>query len=199
MPYTYIFCSKICSYQEKDVILHFDMELTDTHIIYSVLTPKMLKNLLQLQEEAFAHISDESLLRRNSEAMFLECLQPPHTTLGAFLDNKLIAIAILYNPLHHPEEALSPLLQTINGNKYEAANFKLCIVHPDYRGIHLQQILGKQLETYAIQQHISLLCSTASPNNYHSIHNLLAIGYQFDHALTKYSFNRNLYYKLLSK
>ena len=173
------------------------MELTDIHITYGILSPKNLKNLLQLQSIAFEHLSNKSLLRCNSEAMFLECLQPPHTSIGAFCNQQLIAIAILYNPIHHPEEALAPYLETINGNNFIAANYKLCIVHPDFRGFHLQQVLGTKLETYALQQGIGLLCSTASPLNLPSIHNLLAIGYQYDHTLTKYSHIRNLYFKSL--
>jgi len=54
-----------------------------------------LADLLALQENAFEHLENPELLRRNSEDVFLDCLLN-HYTLGVFYENKLIAFGILY-------------------------------------------------------------------------------------------------------
>lgn len=167
------------------------------HIDFKMMpcTARRLPDILALQEAAFEVLENPEMLRRNTAEMLGKCLQKPHCTLGAFDGDKLAAIAILYDAENVPEEDLSHLLQTVNVEERKSANFKLCIVHPDYRGRKLQQLLGLKLEEAAKKKGIDILCSTVSPLNGASSHSLMKIGYRLDSVTEKYGFVRELYVK----
>lgn len=160
-------------------------------ITFRPCTLQHLTHILELQETAFLHLDDPTLLRRNTSEMFASCLSDPHVTFGAFDKEKLVAIAIFYVP-STPEEDLSTSLQ--NQHNLPSANYKLCIVHPDYRGNRLQITLGEEIIEYARQQGYRLLCATASPLNIASHKNLIHLGFTLDSQSTHYGFERNVYY-----
>ena len=128
--------------------------------------------------------------------MLRNCLNSPHYSIGAYYNGKLAGFAILYLP-EHDEENLAMKLKSVDTSMMKSANFKLCIVRQQYRGNRLQVYLGELLEQYAFEQSIDILCATVSPENSHSMNNILKLGYIYDHTLTKYGLIRNLYYKLL--
>lgn len=157
--------------------------------------PDRLNALLDIQEEAFAALPDPSLLRRNTPEMFRACLLPPHVTLGAWHGDTLAASSILYFPEAAEDLSLSLISPVPAGTK--AANYKLCIVRPAFRGNGLQCRLGLALEQCARQAGVGLLCATVSPKNKHSADNFRRMGYIYDRTLTKYGLERALYYKFL--
>jgi hypothetical protein len=61
-------------------------------------------------------------------------------------------------------------------------------------GTGLAGAAGEHLGREARARGIDLLCATASPYNKPSVHSLLALGYQTDHLLTKYGYERMLFY-----
>lgn len=157
--------------------------------------PNKLDALLDIQEEAFAALPDPALLRRNTPEMLAACLRPPHITLGAWYKKTLAAFSILY----FPEEAedLSLSLIDVERTDMRAANYKLCIVRPAFRGHGLQRRLGLALEPYAQKSGTGLLCATVSPQNAHSMANIRRMGYTYNRTLVKYKLKRALYYKFL--
>lgn len=157
--------------------------------------PDQLDDLLDLQDAAFAAMEDENLLRRNTPEMFRSCLLPPHVTLGAWLEGTLAAVSILYFP--EEEEDLSRSLAGVDLAGRRAANYKLCIVRPEFRGRALQYRLGMALEGMARERGVGVLCATVSPKNSHSARNIRRMGYTENRTLTKYGLERALYYKLL--
>ena len=157
--------------------------------------PDQLGALLDIQEEAFAALEDESLLRRNTPEMLESCLLPPHVTLGAWQGNVLAAFSILYFP--EEQEDLSLSLAEVDRMELKAANYKLCIVRPAFRGNGLQYRLGLALERYAKEAGVGLLCATVSPHNGHSMENIRKMGYTYNRTLIKYGLERALYYKFL--
>lgn len=108
-----------------------------------------------------------------------------------------MALAVLYIPHRGDAEDLSQSLTTIDADKCTSANYKICIVHPQYRGHALQQRLGQMLENEARKRGVDLLCSTVSPHNPASIHSLQHLGYHLDRTLQKYGVLRHLYYRQL--
>ena len=148
-----------------------------------------------LEEEVLAALERPDLLRRNTEEMWQACLQPPHCCIGAWVEEILVAIAVLYVPHTDDQEDLSRLLthKTVEGCR--SANFKICIVRPQWRGHGLQVTLGRQLEEEALRMGFGLLCATASPHNAASVKSLERLGYQRDCTLMKYGFERILFYK----
>lgn len=158
--------------------------------------PSDLDSILEIQDETFASLEDKDLLRKNTDEMLLECLKHPHVTLGAWHGGRLAAFSVLYFPGNSPEN-LAASLTSVDGKNLFSANYKLCIVRPDYRGNSLQYILAKKLEDYAVQRGAKIICSTVSPKNPYSMRNVEKLGYIYDHTLTKYGLERNLYYKYL--
>lgn len=109
-----------------------------------------------------------------------------------------MALAVLYLPQPCDEEDLATKLLGVETEEIKSANYKICMVLPNYRGHGLQRLLGERLEKIAFHQGVTLLCSTVSPHNGASITSLLRLGYRYNRTLTKYGFERNLYYKSIS-
>ena len=122
------------------------------------------------------------------------CLNPPHICLGAWVGEELVGFAVLYIPQSGDGEDLSRLLTKIDASALVSANFKICIVRPQWRRRGLQVLLGEHLHKEAAARGINLLCSTASPYNEPSVRSLRKLGYQTDHILNKYGFERMLLY-----
>ena len=153
-----------------------------------------LNKVLDLESIVLVNLERPDQLRRNTEEMWRTCLQPPHVCLGVWSGDLLVALAVLYVPQDGDTEALAPLLQSINTKGHKAANFKICLVHPQWRGHHLQVKLGNLLNSEAHQRGFDLLCATASPHNIASIRNLQQLGYHADHTVQKYGFERIVFF-----
>lgn len=159
-------------------------------------TLAQLPEILHIQEETIRALSNPALLRRNTPQMLESCLLAPHITLGAFDGDAIAGFSVLYFPTD-PTEDLAGLLTTVDISGKKAANYKLCIVRQDYRGYGLQRLLEQALEECAVAEGVQLLCATVSPENEHSMRNVLRCGYTYDRTLQKYGLPRNLYYKFL--
>ena len=159
-----------------------------------------LGEVLELEAAVIASLERPDQLRRNTPEMWRSCLRAPHTALGARVGERLVALAVLYLPEAGSAEDLSCSLQELDGLPAapKSANYKICIVHPHFRGHALQQLLGQRLEEVALRQGVQLLCSTVSPHNPASIRSLQRLGYRYNRTLAKYGFERELYYKLLA-
>ncbi len=157
-------------------------------------TPADIAAIATLEASTLAALPDRTLLRANGKETLLRCLSSPHTTIGAFIGTTLIAFAILYCPESEPNEDLAHHLSQ-GLHSCHSANYKLCIVHPDYRGQHLQVTLGQHLEQQAQRQGIELLCATVSPANTASRRSLALLGYTPGPEVIKYTFPRIIYHK----
>ena len=100
-----------------------------------------LDAVLALEQEALDNLERPDLLRRNTLDMWHKCLQPPHLCLGAWVRGELVGFAVLYVPAKGDAEDLSALLVQVDATPYISANFKICIVHPQWRGRHLQCLI----------------------------------------------------------
>ena len=158
-----------------------------------------LDAVLALEQEALDNLERPDLLRRNTLDMWHKCLQPPHLCLGAWVKGELVGFAVLYVPAKGDAEDLSALLVQVDATPYISANFKNCIVHPQWRGRHLQVLLGKHLQQEATNRGIELLCATVSPYNQASVKSLIRLGYCPDHSLQKYGYERMLFYQFVNQ
>ena len=161
---------------------------------YRQLQSADVATMAAIEAEALAVLERPDLLRRNGAEVLARCVESPHWSLGAFAGGRLAGFAILYVPDCAAED-LSLSLAVRPGGK--AANFKLCIVRPPFRGHGLQCTLGIRLEQQARSQGIGVLCSTVSPFNEPSRRSLERLGYRCDCRLQKYGFERMLYCKQL--
>ena len=153
-----------------------------------------LEQVLQLESTVLAHLDRPDQLRRNTPTLWQCCLQPPHVSLGAWAGTDLVAIAVLYVPYDGDPEALAPLLQEVESKNHRTANYKICLVHPDWRGHHIQVLLGRLLHEESRRMGLNLLCATASPYNIASVKSLKQLGYRPDHQVKKYGFERIVFY-----
>ncbi|MBE6701573.1 MAG: GNAT family N-acetyltransferase [Ruminococcaceae bacterium] len=173
------------------------MKLSDSEIIFTKCGPKHICDILSLQEKAFEHLEDASLLRRNSKEMLEDCLCEPHYTIGAFYQDKMIGFAIIYDG-GNSEENLGRDLGIDNSKLKEVINMKLVIVDPEFRGNGLQRKMTSRLEDIARSRGKKIICATVSENNNYSFNNLLALGYEHKTTKIKYgNLKRRVYCKLL--
>ena len=153
-----------------------------------------LEEVLSVESSVLSALERPDQLRRNTPEMWATCIQPPHCCLGAWVGDRLVAVAVLYVPPEGDSEALAPLLQGVDTKGMRTANYKICMVHPLWRGHGLQVALGERLHDEARRQGIGLLCSTVSPHNTASIRSLQRLGYQSNRTLTKYGYERLLFF-----
>ena len=172
------------------------MKLSQNDFEFYTCSDKDLDNILNLQSCVFASLDNHNLLRRNTKAMFLECVKEPNITIGVKHNNKLIALGILYFPKVLYED-LSGLLINVDIANKKCANYKLCMVKRNYRGNNLQYILGTKLEAYAKEQGVDILCATVHPQNTYSKNNMIKLGYIHNTTIEKYNNIRDLFYKTI--
>ncbi len=173
------------------------MKIKDEEIIYKRCDEKSIDEICHIQDVAFEHLEDKSLLRRNSKEMLLDCLRDPHYTLGAYYKEKLIAFAVLFDA-GETQENIGLDLEMTKEELNESINMKLIIVLPEYRGNGLQNKLMLMLEKEAVKRGKKYICATVSPDNSYSSNNFIKSGYEFKITKTKYGgLKRNIYCKTL--
>lgn len=158
-----------------------------------------LEAMVAMETEAIAHLERSDLLRHNGREMLSRCLQPPHWTIGAYDElGEMAAFAVLFVPEAGTGEDLSRYLEKAESG-LRSANYKLCIVRPQYRGQHLMQALGERIIEEAKHRGIERLCSTVSPYNPASFLTLQALGFEKNTSFQHYNGNllRDLYYKTI--
>ena len=72
----------------------------------------------------------------------------------------------------------------------QAVNMDTIAVHPDYRGMGLQQKLMTEAENWAFSNGYPILLCTVHPENCYSLQNMLKLGYTVQKELPKYGSTR---------
>ena len=161
------------------------MKIDVTKISYKQLTPDYIPELLEIQEETFAHATGSSdFLRRNTTETLSVCFPAPSLVLGAYYEGRMIAFGILH-AAGTTSENLAKDIDEVE-DITENANVKLIIVRPDYRGNGLQRTLITKLGEHAKECGFKWLSSTVSPENPWSKNNLEACGFTLNKVLKKY-------------
>ena len=154
-----------------------------------------LDAICELQDEAFLHLTNPDLLRRNARETLAVCLKDPHFTLGAFYGGRLVAFAMLFDG-GSTDENIGKDIGIAEDALHTVMNMKLVIVSPDFWGNGLQVRLMLALESVATARGKHLLCGTADPANTHSCRNFLKAGYTFHSRKQKYGgLTRDIYCK----
>lgn len=153
-----------------------------------------LKDIMDLQELIFAKLPNKSILRKNDSKMFRLALAPKNLSIGVFDGKSLIAIGMCVDPDPPETDLRNNLKNPVDKNK--TMDFKLVLVHNDYRG-GFQKTIMWLLERAAFNKGYKYLCTSVSPDNSHSRKNIEDMGYCFDHQETLYEGDllRNVYVK----
>ena len=162
---------------------------------YRILKENDVSDIMELQNMIIDRLPDKDLLRKNSSDMFRQVINSGACCIGVYDGENLVACG-LSHLCQGSEEDLSMHLE--NHTCTNPVNMKSVMVHPDYRGKGLQRALMKMIEDDLRQRGFDAMICTVSPSNEHSVRNVLAMNYEFDHQEVKYeSLLRYIYIKKL--
>lgn len=155
-----------------------------------------LDALVQLQDVVVKDLEKDSLYNSFAPSDLAELLGAKGVTIGAVVDEQLIAFCAILFPglednnlgwdLELPQEELS-----------EVAHLELVAVHPQYRGNSLQEKMTlKVVEEAKKIRTIRYLCETAAPTNYPSVKSTLKAGLVIVKLKLKYhQWQRYIFYQ----
>ena len=139
--------------------------------------------LIRLQDTVLSSMEDPSLLRKNTYETFLFCFERPRYAVGIF-DGENLVSACIFVDAYGTEEDLSRSLKNTVCTK--PINYKLVLVHPDYRGHGWQRFLFMICAKLAWKDGYEQIIATAAPANTYSCQNMLRMGMKEDHRELKY-------------
>lgn len=172
------------------------MKISDSEFVFEKCSVEDLDEILQIQKETLETLENSEILRANTNEMLAECLVSPNVTVCARYNGKIAGFSVLYYPKDDGEN-LAKCLKNVETNGIKNANYKLCIVREEFRGNSLQYKLASKLIEIASASGVKLICATVSPHNPYSIKNIERLGFAYNRTLTKYGYDRKLYYKFL--
>lgn len=148
--------------------------------------PQDLDSVMELQETAYRGIKNKDIFVMSGRTENERYLQSPNFILGCFDGDKLIAYCSFVLPGDSVENLGWDLLWT-RGKVLSCAVLDTVVVHPLYRGQHLQ----RRLMDYAAAllqdcENIKYVLTTVSPLNEYSLNNVEAAGYQVVARKLKY-------------
>ena len=131
-----------------------------------------LSAVLTLQTLVHDAMPDPEQYVPTERADWIESLHLDYV-LGAYDDNKLVAVALIIDNRQSPRN----LGQKCGMNYADCYTYDAVFVHPDYRGMGLQQAFGEVAKRQAKVENVHSLWCTVSPNNAHSHDNMTNAGY----------------------
>lgn len=152
----------------------------------STLKEEHLNQIIALQEEVINTIENKTFFLKTENSEFRKIItNKENICLGCFNESsELIAYGIFIKPTLlknygldiNLEKDLLPLVGHIDST----------IVHPNYRGNHLQKHLITALEEAVDKNKFSILCCTVHPENKASLKTFLKLGYKIKIEKEKY-------------
>lgn len=149
-----------------------------------------LDKMMALQEIVYSSIQNRDIFMpsdRNDNAGYLEA---PNFVIGCFDGDTMVAYCSFdlpgENACNYGWDLGWQLEKTVS-----AAKLDTIVVHPSYRGNHLQQqLISYTLEVAQkeneINRSIRYILTTVSPENKHSLHNVQAMGFEILMQKQKY-------------
>lgn len=139
--------------------------------------------ILDLQEKVRSAMAHPSDLRLNNNETLMFCFERTHFIPGIFDGEKLAAVCIFVDAAG-TEEDLSVHLRHHTVTK--PINYKLVLVHPDYRGHGWQRFLFQICAGLAEKCGYEQIVATVAPDNSYSYRNMIRAGLNEDHRENKY-------------
>lgn len=144
-----------------------------------------LKDLQILQNKVIASLSNPSSLQPLSDEEFKFILQGKGAILGAFHHDQLIAFRAILQP-ENDEEHLGKDAGLSDEQSPYVIYSEISNVDPDYRGNHLQQLLGKQIVQSIDRDRYHYICATVAPFNIASLKDKFSLGMHIVALKNKY-------------
>ena len=146
-----------------------------------------LDDIVELQDFIIDGIMDKQIFARTSKDEFISFFEGNSYLLGLRLEEtgKLIALGVyLNNGLL--EENYGYDLEYSKEDILKTGQVEITIVHPDFRGNRLQDVLCKKLIEVSKVNGDKYLTATVSPYNEHSLNNFLKLDFKNKKEKFKY-------------
>ncbi len=151
----------------------------------SLLNEENIKEILWLHSILRETLTNDDLFYFDDYDFYKHQLERDGQILGCYIDNRLIAYAVMTFPGYDDDNLGYDLNISLAEIPY-VAHLDSFVVHPNYRGNRLQYRFSELLEKIALEKGYRYLCSTAAPSNINSLNNLLAIGLEIKLEKLKY-------------
>ena len=135
-----------------------------------------LAKILALQEKILAEIRDPAIFAATAEESFVESIREDYC-LGAFCGEALAAMTLMVTG-RYSERNYAHYLAYPKEAYASCVSMDLTMVDPAYRGYGLQLLFTELREEEAQRLGASEALVTISPDNEHSLHNLMRAGYE---------------------
>lgn len=131
----------------------------------------------------------------DTEEFYSRHIEQEGFTLKAMTDNKLAAFLTIRFPKEAPDNCGYDL-DYKKDMLLRVAHIETCVVHPDFRGNHLEARLIREAEYILKQTSYDLLLGTVHPDNIASVKSFLNNGFRIEKTLKKYGgMLRHIMYK----
>ena len=151
----------------------------------TLLTHGEMKQMVDLQKVAIAHLDSEDVLQPLTVDEFTYILNGNGFIVGLFDEGRLIAFrALLAPPLDADHLGLDAGLS--GESLMHVIYQELSIVHPDYRGRGLQMQMGEWVMNQIDRSRYDYVCATVAPFNIASLKDKFALGLQIVALKRKY-------------
>ncbi|KYC84243.1 hypothetical protein B4102_0974 [Heyndrickxia sporothermodurans] len=153
----------------------------------SRLTSSHIEQILLLQNLVVASLEDKESLQPLTQQEFEYILDGKGLMVGAFVIEQLIAFRALLIPVIDSEH-LGYDIRLAEEELSSVVYQEISIVHPQYRGNHLQQILAKIImnELSKLNGKYSYICCTVAPFNIPSLKDKFSQGMEIASLKEKY-------------
>lgn len=147
-----------------------------------------LQSILTLQQFVIQSLTDKNILSPLSSGEFQYILNGKGIILGAFLHEKLIAFRALLVPLVNDDEHLGLDVGLPKEALKSVIYQEISVVHQEYRGNRLQQILAALImqELYKQKTNFRYICCTVAPFNIPSLKDKFNQGLEIASLKKKY-------------
>jgi len=140
--------------------------------------PTDLDEIIALQKVVCSAIENPDTFVPTDRKEYACHLKTPHFIIGFFDGEMLVAYSSFVLPGEDPANYGWDLGWSLEKVR-TCAKLDSIVVHPDYRGNHLQQrLIAATVELAPKKSGIKYLLTTVSPYNEYSLHNVQAMGFE---------------------
>lgn len=145
-----------------------------------------INKVMKLQEKIMSWLENTDLYAPSTEIEFIESVEGAGDILGCFNErNELIAMGC-YCIRGIGKDNYGYDINLEGEKLLKTAQIESTVVHKDYRGNKLQNIICDEIEAFAIKDNMEILMATVSPDNPYSLNTFLKNGFIVKKEKLKY-------------
>lgn len=145
-----------------------------------------IEAIVRLQEDVLKGIQHKEIFIPTSTEEFCKRFQTDATFLGCVTPEEELVALIIFLKLGYDPDNYGYDLDFEGDVLLDIGQVDTVLVQENFRGNHLQFILGQTAENLARDLGTKVLCATVSPDNPHSLNNFLKLGYEVKKEKLKY-------------